>query len=294
MHDLEPTWDDFRVFLAAFREGSFSAAARTLKMEQSTVSRGVGRLEAALKVILFERRRDGLVATDAAKILLADAQAAESSFHRLVVAATGLTTEVEGVVRIAVTETMADQVIIPQLHRIMHTYPKLGIQLLTGIKLSNIEKGETDISLRNIPVQHSDFISIKLATLHLAVCASKAYLSSRSYSKPEDLDWIGLIPPAGTDLPENDWMKKYAPEPRLRVSNFVSQSISIQNRLGVGLLTREGLDLYPDLVELNLDLPQPPTFELWLVTHRAQRQIPRVRIVIEFLKQLTDEFLVDD
>lgn len=291
MHDPQPVWDDFRVFLAALRSKSFSAAARMLAMEQSTVSRRIGRLEASLGVVLFERRRDGLVPTEAAETLQPEAEAAETSFHRLIATSDSLTTEVDGVVRVSVTESMADQVIIPSLHRIIHTYPNLRIQLLTGIELSNIEKGETDISLRSIPINHQDFISVKLCKLHLAIVGARQYLANRVYSTPHDLDWIGLVPPAGTELPETRWTNKYTPPPRLAVSNFVSQERAIYQQLGVGLITKESLLLHPELVEIEFDLPAPPSFELWLVTHRRLRMVPRVRVVIDFIKQLACELL---
>ncbi|MBX2813561.1 MAG: LysR family transcriptional regulator [Myxococcales bacterium] len=109
-------------------------------MEQSTVSRRIARLEDMLGLALFERRRDGLMATDAAEILYPEAESAERSLNRLQVAATGLSTEVGGVVRLAVTESLADLLLIPNLSRLMTQYPKLDIQLITGLRLANIEK----------------------------------------------------------------------------------------------------------------------------------------------------------
>lgn len=61
----------FNVLLVVARTGSFSAAARTLGVHQSTVSRQVRDLEDRFGVSLFERHGSGVRATDAGRQLLA-------------------------------------------------------------------------------------------------------------------------------------------------------------------------------------------------------------------------------
>ena len=46
-------WDDVRIFLAIEREGSLSAAARTLKIDQTTAGRRLAALETALAARLL-------------------------------------------------------------------------------------------------------------------------------------------------------------------------------------------------------------------------------------------------
>jgi DNA-binding transcriptional LysR family regulator len=73
-------------FLAAYRHGSFSAAAAELRMAQPSLSEQVRRLEAELGVALFARAGRGLVPTPAGEVLrphaestLAAAEAARES-----------------------------------------------------------------------------------------------------------------------------------------------------------------------------------------------------------------------
>ena len=63
-------WDDLRYFLAAYRRGSLSAAARELGCEYTTVGRRVAALEAALGTTLFTRAPEGLKPTPAATELV--------------------------------------------------------------------------------------------------------------------------------------------------------------------------------------------------------------------------------
>lgn len=62
-----------RYFITVARAGSFRRAARSLRVEQSSISRGVRRLEDRLGVSLFERSHTGARLTDAGKRFLADA-----------------------------------------------------------------------------------------------------------------------------------------------------------------------------------------------------------------------------
>ncbi len=58
-------WDDIRYLLAVERERSMAAAARRLQVDQTTVSRRLHALEAALGAQLFERSDGGWTPTPA-------------------------------------------------------------------------------------------------------------------------------------------------------------------------------------------------------------------------------------
>ena len=71
-------WDDIRFFLAVARTGSTVAAARALKVNQTTVARRIADLEADMGAQLFERSRDGYRLRPGADTLIAAAEAAEA------------------------------------------------------------------------------------------------------------------------------------------------------------------------------------------------------------------------
>ena len=58
-------WDDLRTFLAVARAGRVAAAARTLGVEHSTVSRRLSKLEADLGAAVFYRTAGGYQLTRA-------------------------------------------------------------------------------------------------------------------------------------------------------------------------------------------------------------------------------------
>src|SRR5947207_986401 len=75
----DPGWDLYRSFLAVFREGSLSGAARALDLTQPTIGRHVDALEAALGAPLFTRSQNGLRPTPGAAALVPHVEAMASA-----------------------------------------------------------------------------------------------------------------------------------------------------------------------------------------------------------------------
>ncbi|MBK6435800.1 MAG: LysR family transcriptional regulator [Rhodanobacteraceae bacterium] len=76
-------WNDVQVFLAIARGGSLAAAARTLKVNHSTVFRRLNTFEDALGVRLFERMPTGYALTPEGESIRAEAEAVGTNVHAL-------------------------------------------------------------------------------------------------------------------------------------------------------------------------------------------------------------------
>ena len=63
-------WNDLRYFLAVARDGSTLAAARALRVSQTTVARRIAALEEAIGIHLFEKRQAGYSLTPVGQGLL--------------------------------------------------------------------------------------------------------------------------------------------------------------------------------------------------------------------------------
>src|ERR1044071_4808158 len=92
-------WDQVRVFLAVARAGQLAGAAARLGLDVSTVSRRIDRLEAELGVHLFDRTREGTVATAAAEAMLPAAEDMERGLAMFAAAVDAIETTAEGLVR---------------------------------------------------------------------------------------------------------------------------------------------------------------------------------------------------
>jgi DNA-binding transcriptional LysR family regulator len=292
-------WDDLRVFLAVVREGSFSAAARALDVEQSTVSRRIAALERELSVLLFDRAREGLRATELTLRLSSRAELIEAQVRELAEALRGDTQTVEGTVKLALTDSFAVQVVIPRLlSELRELHPGLRVELLGSDVSADLSRREADLALRFYRPTSGDLIAKRLARLPLAVLGHKRYLRAASGTrrklargteplplKPSSLDWISVRLPGLAPLDAEFLARHVRAEPRLTVSSHIAQVEAVRAGLGVALLTRALRQLDRNLVEVELGLPTGPPVELWLVCPRALRTVPKIAAVWTLLEQ---------
>src|ERR1043165_1536073 len=104
-------WDQVRVFLAVARAGQLAGAATRLGLDVSTVSRRIDRLESELGVHLFDRTRDGTVATAAAEAMLPAAEDMERGLAQFAAAVDAVESTAEGVVRLTLPPGLAGAVL---------------------------------------------------------------------------------------------------------------------------------------------------------------------------------------
>jgi DNA-binding transcriptional LysR family regulator len=142
-------WNDLRHFLAVARTGSTLAAGRSLRVSQTTAARRVTALEAALGLILFERRPTGYVLTPAGEELMETACLMESAAGRFADAAAAQNREIGGTVRLTVDEIYAVTILAPILRDLHDTHPAIRIELDTTEEKRDLGAGQADIALRS-------------------------------------------------------------------------------------------------------------------------------------------------
>lgn len=125
-----PSLNGLRVFEAAARLGSFSAAATELNVTQAAVSRSVKLLEAQLGCSLFSRHANRLALTDRGRMLLPDLSAAleqmSAAVHRVTAA------PARPALTVGVGPTFAMRWLIPRLGRFQSLHPEIEIYTTTG------------------------------------------------------------------------------------------------------------------------------------------------------------------
>ncbi len=108
-------WDDLRYFLAIHRGGSFSSAARQLRVDQSTVGRRLAILQEALAARLFVRHANGFRLTPAGEAIVPTAERVEECMRALEHSVSGDDARLEGIVRVTTIEALAQRVVVPGL-----------------------------------------------------------------------------------------------------------------------------------------------------------------------------------
>ncbi|AGP40988.1 LysR family transcriptional regulator [Sorangium cellulosum] len=275
-------WDDLRLFLEVARAGSFSAAARKRGIEQSTVSRRMATFERTLRVAVFDRLPGGSMLTPLGEQLRRHVESMEAGADRLVREANGHEREVEGLVRLALTESIAVHGVIPRVLPVLaERHPRVSLHLLTSYEAADLGHREAEIAVRFFRPRSGDLVAARIVALPTVPVAHRKH-AKRSR---DELDWIGVdlgrIPAV-----EEDYQKRHVRKaPKLVVSSYIAQLEAVRAGLGAAVLPRSVLDLDDGLVELDLGLPAGPVLELWLVTPRSLRHVPRIAAVWDALEE---------
>lgn len=290
------SWDDVRLFLALCRAPTVGAAATYLGVDASTVSRRLVALEDALSASLFDRGRDGVSPTAAAEELMPVAEEIEEMMDRFASAAEGLEREVSGLVRIACPPDVAQVVVAPALGPLFAKHPALRIALDAGEPLVDLTRREADIALRVVRPERGDLVMSKLTTIQWVLAAAPELARSlRALRAWEDAPWIGFDR-RYAHLPPARWFDKHVSrtEPVVRSDSLTVQIATAVAGVGVVLVPEPSVEpfglkrvkLGPSLRESSAEWPHD---DLFIVTHRALKDVPRVRVVWDFLvKNVTD------
>ena len=282
-------WNDLKIFLAAYRAGSINRAAGPLQMSVSTVSRRLGALEEALGTPLFARTPDGLSPTPAGREILAAAEEAEQGARRLETALADLQGEPEGLVRLAVAESICEMIILPALPELLERCPKLQIEIVASPHLTDLTRQEADVAVRAArPTRGEELIVKKVRDIGMRFFASPAYLEAHGpIEDPTAHRWIGRDQ-AHETLPDHQWLCAHLGSIPLtmRFNNTTSMQQAALQGLGIALLPRFFGTIMPGLREVRWEGVSMPSGALWLVTHRALRRSARVRAVWDFMEEL--------
>jgi DNA-binding transcriptional LysR family regulator len=279
-------WDDLRVFLAAFRHASLTKAAGELDVSVSTVSRRLTAFEETLGQGLFVRTNDGLVPTAVALVLVPHAERVEQEMLDAQSALVGLEEAPSGLVRIAAPDDMTHLVLLPKLRTLIRRHPGLRLSIVQGYGLEDPGRREADIAIRvGRPNRGDDLLVTRLRDVELGFFASPRYLAE--IARPEDPRAHRWLDSEAENETFNDrWFASIGCEPVVRLNKLTSVRIAAAAGLGIALMPTLFAALTPGLVAVPLSIPVPPPMPLHMVTHRAIRQSPRVRVVWDFLDDL--------
>jgi DNA-binding transcriptional LysR family regulator len=287
-------WSDVRVFLALWRGRTLSAAASRLGVNASTAGRRLAALEEALGVRLFDRTPDGVLPTHAAEQLVGYAEQLEHAANGLGGAVSGFEAAPEGTVRLTATPAVAENLIAPAIARLRKRYPGLVLEVDASIPYADLARREADVAVRLNRPSSGDLVSVKLADVPSVIAAARPLAKSvgalRALGEAPWLAWEASL----GHLPDARWVSAHVP-----LSAIVMRTNSVGALLraaedGAGLLLiSTGQARARRLVEVKLtqalraSLSPMPENSLWLVTHRALRQTPRVAAVWGFLLEET-------
>lgn len=280
-------WDDVRLFLALCRSRSLGEAGRRIGVDGSTMSRRLASLEEALDAPLFERGRGGIVATEVAQRLMPVAEEMEYVMARFRGEAEAFEREVEGRVRIAAPGDAAEVLIAPLLPELRRRYPKLGIDIDPGEQVVDLGRRAADIALRTARPDKGDLLVTRLMTVRWRVATSPELVEALGPLKRwSDAPWIACGERTMGATPGR-WFGAHVgdAEPVLRSDSLTLQIASARLGLGVALVPTLSIAHYGlrEVRRARRLRPEWPEDDLFLVTPRTLRHVPRVRAVWDLL-----------
>ena len=180
-------------FARAGSMGSYTAAARSLSISPSAVSKSVQRLEQHLGVPLFTRTTRALTLTPEGRELHERALRLLHDAEEIEQAAMTARSEPSGTLRIAAPLPIGVHVIAPALPAFRKLYPKVTIDLRLNDQIVDIVEQGIDIAVRIGDLADSRLLSRRLAPHRLCAFASPAYLAKRG-TRCTRTSWRGTIP----------------------------------------------------------------------------------------------------
>lgn len=283
------------VFAEVVTAGSFSAAATSLGVSKSLVSREVSALEMSLSVKLLNRSTRKLSLTEAGAVfhehcrrVVQEAQYAE---RRL----TQSQSELAGLVRVTCVQAFALRHLMPALGDFQIKYPEIRIKLSCSNRTVELGDEGYDLGIRMALEPDPQLVACKLAVNRKVLCAAPAYLVRRG--TPHEIgDMAGhdgvLFPPLaskGAWVLERDAHRHLIPvTTRFETDDMDAAHAAVLAGLALGVLplyvAADDLRL-GRLVPLLTNFKVLPDVGIYLV-YLPNRTLPqRVRALIDFLQQ---------
>ncbi|HEY8683715.1 MAG TPA: LysR family transcriptional regulator [Rhodanobacter sp.] len=286
MTNKEPGWELYRSFLAVIREGSLSAAARSLGMTQPTLGRHIRQLESDLDVVLFTRSPQGLMSTDLADELATHAQAMYATSAALRRAASGSNSEVRGVVRVTCSEVIGAEVLPPMLTDLRQRQPGIVIELSLSNRSEDLLRKDADIAVRMIRPVQGALVARHVGAIPLGLYAHRRYLKANGTPRVlDDLHQHTIIgydheTPALRAIREK--LQFGREDFSLRTDSDLAQLAAIRAAYGIGGCQCALAERDKNLLRV---LPQAfaPSLDTWLVMHEDLKASRRTRIVFDHL-----------
>lgn len=251
-----------------------------------TVDRNIKILEASYGVQLFNRSRRGFKMTTAGEALLPLAEEAERVFLNARRRVDGLDRTETGTIRFSLSPMMAFDIVAPILARFFQAYPEIDIEFRLTDRKEDINRAETDVSLRVAFEVTDDVVARKLYPIAIGTYASQGYLEnvvSKAESGGAGLHWLGWTGPGG-----NTALLGQPPFPLAAVRHASDEGYMhlslIRQGCGMSKLPVIYARLYPDLCQVpgtEIELSRT----LWILLHTDLRRTVRVRRFVDFLTE---------
>ncbi|WP_438040990.1 LysR family transcriptional regulator [Sorangium sp. So ce128] len=282
---------ELEVFLRVVQEGAFSAAARSLEITPSAVSKLIARLEARLGARLFVRTTRSLTLTEEGQAFRrAGARIVQELDDAEQAAAGGA---VRGRLRVSASLPFGSLFVAPLIPSFLERHPALSVDLSFTDEMVDLVARKADVAIRMGTLPESGLHARKLGQSRRVVCAAPSYLERRGtptlpreLASHECLTFNFRRSRAGWPFVEGGLELEQDVSGHLQVNN--GETMRQMALAGVGI-ARLGLFHVAADIEVGALVPlleryNPGDLELIHAVYVGGRQIPRrVRAFVDHL-----------
>lgn len=277
-------WDDLRFFTALVECHTVSAASKRLNVNHATVSRRIERLEYTLRQRLFDRNQEGYTPTIEGLILYKKTSLVRENIESLEEYFTS-GGKFKKNVTISMVSSIAEYCLIPKLSNFVKKYPEIRLEIDVSNRNVSLPRKEADIALRLNPPEKGEYISKKVGEINYKLCAT-----SEIIEKINNEEAVSIIT-FGSDLsqlPESQYLiRRFGNKSiRFQSNSVTTQRIAAENGYGVALLP---LLAIRDSPLISIELDEPITRSIWMLTSKHTMQMTASRLVAEELQRIFEE-----
>jgi LysR family nitrogen assimilation transcriptional regulator len=229
-----------RYFVAVAERGGFAAAASTLNIAQSALSRHVKELERELGGALLERGARGVTVTESGKVLLARGRWLFGTIDDIKAEVRTENREPSGTVRLGAPSSLADIFYAPLAPLIVKRFPRVRLELSEGLTegmCDRLLRGELDLAVVTTPQpnDHLDYETLVVEQVFL-IGPPRDPLFKRGKLTRKEFEGLpaAIVPLSRNPFPPTVPFS-------LRVDSAVPMKRIVASGLGYGLLPFSGI-----------------------------------------------------
>jgi len=255
---------DLRGFLAVADLGSFRAAAQTLHLSQSAVSRRVDKLEAALGVNLFVRTTRRVELTTIGRTFVHKARAVMNELENALLGIGDFAERISGEVTVACVPSAVGYFLPSVIREFHRLHPRIRVRLIDESSadiLLAVANGEADLGLTYIGTQEPDIeFEPLLDDPFVLACPLDHPLAKRrriTWAELAQHDYVSLAQGSGNRFLLDQALAQIERKPEwfCEVRHVPALVSLVESGLGIGVVPRLAMPPRGRLVSIPLDGP---------------------------------------
>ncbi|MBV6631789.1 MAG: LysR family transcriptional regulator [Alphaproteobacteria bacterium] len=278
-------WNDLRLISAMAETRQVSLAAKLLRIDPTTVTRRLRRLELDIGIKRVERIKGGIEFSTEGDDLVLAARQLERTMEDLLPNLDGQD-QIEGTVRVSSLDFLFE-LMAPKLVPIMKANPGIHLELRESYENVSLDQREADIVLRFTETPSPGLFGRRLGYAKFSVFGAADQPDQQLGTSP----WMSYMQPHAHSVHDR-WINDIDPGAKIiaRTTSIITQTAAINPGLAIGASSDAYIEYRTDLTNLR-SLGHSFWISLWLLTHEELRHVPRIRVAMDMLTRATKHVL---